>query len=691
MPTQVRAEGLTERMGDIILQCSGSNPGAVLSGNLSVFLAVSITNRIDSNSSNLTHDAVLSINLGNGFVPTGIAGQISNQLIAFNGINLTVPPSGMFSLKVSNLRGDAFQLGAVAPQAIHAQIAFGTPVSIPVDQSFVVVAYPQLGLFANLNDHGITCVGSPVPSSLSVPNLFAAGTVFTSTRVTEGFASAFQPRQPGEDNGTRFIVKFSGFPANAHVYVPSAVAGSDALSPTSGGDLGQPQSPGQYVTGSGTLLLQMVAGADANGAGGFLVPLPVSVSGPITGTPAPTGVVNLTGVSEVPLSNGSGFAVYEVVDSNPAAQESAQFPAFIGISNITAPAIAQESVTFAPVSNVTTASTTAPITRFQPLPPPSDCSLLGDCGASYFPHLNLVGVPATFKLTATAGGDATTDARIPIQNSGGGLLSWMATVAYQQGSGWLTLSDTSGGANTTLNISATAKNLTAGTYSASVTVDAGAAGVVTIPIVLTVTAAPPPTTPPTSVVVSQVINSATLDATPLVSGSLGTLKGSHLSGKNVAVTFDGMPGTIMYDSDSQINLQLPDLGAKSQASMVVTVDGLSSAPQMVVLSPAWPSVFANGILNQDNSVNGVSSGAPGGSVIAIWATGIPASATVSVQIAGHKDLVPQYAGPAPDLPGIQQVNVAVPDDLSGMNTQIIICATTGGQQYCSAGSPLTIQ
>src|SRR5437016_14387823 len=73
VPSQVRAEGLTERIGDIILQCSGSNPGAVLSGNLSIFLPVGITNRVDSNSSNLTHDAILSVDFGSGFVPTGIA------------------------------------------------------------------------------------------------------------------------------------------------------------------------------------------------------------------------------------------------------------------------------------------------------------------------------------------------------------------------------------------------------------------------------------------------------------------------------------------------------------------------------------------------------------------------------------------------------------------------------------------
>src|SRR5271157_253176 len=67
VPLQVRAEGVTERMGDILLQCSGSHPGAALSGNLTIFLqGVNITNRVDAN--NQTQDAVLYVNYGSGFV-----------------------------------------------------------------------------------------------------------------------------------------------------------------------------------------------------------------------------------------------------------------------------------------------------------------------------------------------------------------------------------------------------------------------------------------------------------------------------------------------------------------------------------------------------------------------------------------------------------------------------------------------
>ena len=69
----------------------------------------------------------------------------------------------------------------------------------------------------------------------------------------------------------------------------------------------------------------------------------------------------------------------------------------------------------------------------------------------------------------------------------------------------------------------------------------------------------------------------------------------------------------------------------------------------------------------------------------------PQTATVSVQIADRKDLVPLYAGPAPTVAGVQQVNIAVPGDLAASATQIVICADIGGQQYCSSGSLLTIQ
>src|SRR5450759_4716419 len=108
-PVQVRAEGLTERLGDIVLQCSGSIPGTLFSGNFIIFYPVSVTNRVDA--SNLTHDVVFSIDLGSGFVPTAIAGQVSGNSISFNGISYTAPASGNVTLKISNVRAAMNQLG----------------------------------------------------------------------------------------------------------------------------------------------------------------------------------------------------------------------------------------------------------------------------------------------------------------------------------------------------------------------------------------------------------------------------------------------------------------------------------------------------------------------------------------------------------------------------------------------------
>ena len=45
VPPQVRSEGLTELLGDFILQCSSSNPGAVITGNYTMYLPVGVTNR----------------------------------------------------------------------------------------------------------------------------------------------------------------------------------------------------------------------------------------------------------------------------------------------------------------------------------------------------------------------------------------------------------------------------------------------------------------------------------------------------------------------------------------------------------------------------------------------------------------------------------------------------------------------
>src|SRR5580692_1369730 len=142
IPPQVRAEGLAERLGNIIFQCSNYPASAVVSGNLTLFLPVSVSNRIDANNNAL--DAVLLVDSGGGFTPTGIPGKIAGNSIAFQGLTLTVPASGAFNLEISSVRIAAYQFAFSGQSSINASIS--SP--FPLTQSTVAVAYVQTGLYA---------------------------------------------------------------------------------------------------------------------------------------------------------------------------------------------------------------------------------------------------------------------------------------------------------------------------------------------------------------------------------------------------------------------------------------------------------------------------------------------------------------------------------------------------------------
>ncbi len=175
----------------------------------------------------------------------------------------------------------------------------------------------------------------------------------------------------------------------------------------------------------------------------------------------------------------------------------------------------------------------------------------------------------------------------------------------------------------------------------------------------------------------------------LVAGSLATITGTGLTGSNVGVTFDGSPAKLLYTSSTQINLQVPsEIAGKTSAQAIVMVDGKSSAPQTVALAVAAPEIFGGGVLNQDNTLNSVSNPASLGSVIQIFATGLisPTSGMITASIQGREIDMPKYGGPAPGIPGVQQVNILIPADLAATASQLMVCAlgSDPNQRVCSA-------
>ena len=659
---KVRAEGLTEPLGSILFSCGGGTPGTVMTTNISVTLPVAITNRPNN------VDAVAMVNTGSGAQQVGSASLQSANTISFNAVSFTIPPVPQtVSIQLSNIRA------AMVTASVGSPIVASISAGIVLSTSNITIATPVRGLLASFGSGGITCVGSPLPSTgINMQTLFSAGTQFASMRFTEGFPGAFQVKDVFSDTGTRILVKYSNFPAGSQVYVPTLIAGTDATQPTAAGDIGGAQSPGVY-TPAGSLLLAVVYGADANGVGGF----PTVTRGAIG------GAVQLNNVTQVPLNNGAGTVTYEVIDTNSALEESAQIPTFLGLSTVPnqTPVIANQTLSFAPASTVALASSTDPIPRYFAETPTTDCQLLGDCGATYFPALAVS--PASLTFNGPSGGPVET-LYVRVNNTGGGFLAFSATLAYQSGAAWLTLDQSSGLNNTTLRLDANPLQLTPGTYNATLTVNAGAAGTKTIPISFTVTGP--------VITVSAITNAATFQSGPLVAGSLATIKGLNLAGKVVAVTFDGVPGQVIYDSGTQINLQVPaSIIGKASSQMVVTVDGLSSSPQTVQLAPVAPGIF--GTLNQDSSLNAGVSPAKDGTIVQIFATGLTSSVSgpVTVKIQDQDNLTPIYAGAAPGIAGVQQVNVAVPAGLATASGTVTVCSvSTNNQRVCSPAAPLYI-
>ena len=664
VPTIVRSEGVTERLGDIVFNCTGAS-GSTVTGNLTLNLSVPIANRVTDNVA----DVLLTINTGAGAILAGASAQpLGNNQVVFSGLNFSFGATGNAELRITNLRGNA----SVAPSNITVQVAFDRTGLLSLTTSNLIIGVPQKGLLASAVS-ALVCsqIGSPLPETLGFTEFILAGSSYASVRLTEGFAFAFRGREAMTDTGVRFLVRYSNVPSDARLFVPDFIAGSDAAVPTAAGDYGGTISGGQYLAGSSTLLLARVANTDANGAGGF------NTSTVPSGTP-------LNNVSELSVVNGVAFAIYEVIDSNQQAIESAQLPTFLAIPrsvNERNVEIRRE-VYLAPIASSTNLAVLQTIPRFAGSVPDNDCTIRGDC-SKLIPRLAVpFADPLSFEVLT---GAAIRGGRIYVENAGGGRLQYAARVEYKVGTqGWIRLTQETNSVYVLVQI----PGLVPGTYQADVVIDAGSAGLQRIPVSLKINPTPAPPAPAVvKPAVTSLTNGATFSAGPVAVGSLVTLKGSNLSGTNLGVTFDGIPARLIYSSAEQINLQVPmDLGNRQITRVVVTANGVAGDALTINLSPIAPGIFVPGILNQDGTVNSASNPAQAGTFVQIFATGLLAAdgtGTVEAKLHDQTYTSLPYAGPAPGISGVQQVNLMIPAYWPTMTTEVLLCSTAGGQRVCS--------
>jgi len=158
-------------------------------------------------------------------------------------------------------------------------------------------------------------------------------------------------------------------------------------------------------------------------------------------------------------------------------------------------------------------------------------------------------------------------------------------------------------------------------------------------------------------------------------GGLGTTLGG------VTVTFDGQPAPLFFVRNDQINCQVPfEVAGKANTSAVVSFVGASSSTVSVPVTPVHPGLFGGSgqaiILHLDDTANSPSNPESRGEIVIIWATGqgvvsppvatgqpgpVPPSLASNVRVNfGGVTATPDFAGIAPFLVGLLQVNVRIP-------------------------------
>ena len=201
----------------------------------------------------------------------------------------------------------------------------------------------------------------------------------------------------------------------------------------------------------------------------------------------------------------------------------------------------------------------------------------------------------------------------------------------------------------------------------------------------------------------QVVNAASLAAGPIAPGEVvsifgagigpdageaGTADASGLLPTEVATTqvlFDGTPAALFYVQAAQINAQVPyNVQGRGITQLEVLYRGQVRARAGVQVVAAAPAIFAvsggagqAAALNQDGTFNSAASPAARGSVVTLFATGegqtdpagtngskarppYPAPALPVTLSIGRFDAEILYAGAAPGLVGLMQVNFRVP-------------------------------
>jgi uncharacterized protein (TIGR03437 family) len=196
----------------------------------------------------------------------------------------------------------------------------------------------------------------------------------------------------------------------------------------------------------------------------------------------------------------------------------------------------------------------------------------------------------------------------------------------------------------------------------------------------------------------QLTNSASLRGNATREG-LGTILGTRLTGgrrgasaaeaaeRGVRVTIEGTSAPVHSFTDAQINIYVPDAVGTGTRSVVVFLDGNVIAAEDVSIVNANPALFTVNGTGAGDAIALLTSGmrymlAPfparfnnEPSVVALFGTGFRRGVPVTATVGGRAASV-EYAGASGDFPGLDQINLRLPDNTNG--TVPVILRTTDG-------------
>ncbi|MEO7649882.1 MAG: hypothetical protein ABIZ80_05400 [Bryobacteraceae bacterium] len=237
VPPIVRAEGITELVGDLLLNCTGGTPTALGAQippvNIQIFLNTSVTSRVLSTTGGTWLESVLLLDeprpgfqypcelasgvctgLGNGtgtpnYYGGSSSGTLGNNKNAFQGqligtnsvlwLGVPIDPPGSNQtrvIRITNIRGNANALGLASGNSIPTPIiesitATGTQ-SVPINNPQQTVAAIHKGLLFTMGSNATTTSAFTVGSVQQCNGI--SGRAIGTMRWQELFATAFKKR-----------------------------------------------------------------------------------------------------------------------------------------------------------------------------------------------------------------------------------------------------------------------------------------------------------------------------------------------------------------------------------------------------------------------------------------------------------------------------------------------------------------